>query len=203
MSKPHITNFTCPNCNTQFQIEQWNVINATKNPEISEKLLRGSLFYQTCPHCGTALHVLYTCLPQRGKPAATPLMPHYTMRLEHTLPDFVERARILEAGLDDMALEMLRMILLAQIQKKYPDKQVTQLRFDSVQNDEMYFQIDPANPQDQVKIPLPHLWRMEDQLKDSGLRPELSGYVVMNSRWVQQSGILNCLLPKQPKKTEE
>ena len=125
------------------------------------------------------------------------------MRLEHTLQDFVERARILDAGLDDMALEMMRMVLLAQIQKKFPDKHITSLRFDSVQNDEIYFQIDPKNPRDQVKIPMPHLWRMEDQLKDSGLRPKLAGYVVMNGRWVQQSGILNCLLPKQPEKTSE
>lgn len=211
MSKPHITSFTCPNCGQTFEFEQWNVINAVENPEASEKLLHGALFHQTCPHCGKQLHIVYTCLytnhdkkfvislqPQRDQPAATPLMPHYTMRLEHTLADFVERARILDAGLDDMALEMLRMVLLAQIQKKFPDRNITSLRFDNVQNDEIYFQIDPQNPRDQVKIPMPHLWRMEDKLKDSGLRPKLSGYVVMNAKWVQQSGILNCLLPKKP-----
>ena len=188
MSKPHITDFTCPNCSEQFQIEQWNVINATENPEASQKLLRGSLFHQTCPRCGKSLHVLYTCLytnhdkkfvislqPQRDQPAATPLMPHYTMRLEHTLADFVERARILDAGLDDMSLEMMRMVLLAQIQKKFPDKNVTSLRFDSVQDDEIYFQIDPANPRDQIKIPMPYFWIMEDKRKDSGLRPDLAG----------------------------
>lgn len=217
MSKPHTTTFTCPNCNENFQIEQWNVINATENPEISHKLLHGSLFYQTCPHCGKSMHVAYTCLytnhdkkfvislrPNPNEPASTPLMPHYQMRLEYTLAGFVERARILEAGLDDMAFEMMRMVLLAQIQKKYPDKNITFLRFDCVQDDEIYFQIDPTNPREQVKVPLPYFWRMEDQLRDSGYRPKVSGYLTMNGKWVQQSGILNCLLPKkQPEKPQE
>lgn len=210
MAKPHMTNYTCPDCGEVFEIEQWNVINAKENPEARDKLLHGNLFRQTCPRCGKQMHVAYTCLytnhdkkfvislqPNREEPAATPLMPHYQMRLEYTLSNFFERARILEAGLDDMALEMMRMVLLAQIQQKFPDKNITSLRFDSVQDDEIYFQIDPKNPHEQIKIPLPYFWRMEDKLKESGMRPNLAGYAVMNTKWVQQSGILACLLPKK------
>lgn len=216
MAKPHTIQYSCPDCGQTFEIQQWNVINAQENREAADKLLHGSLFRQTCPHCGKQMHVVYTCLytnhdkkfvisfqPRRDQPAATPLIPHYQLRLEQSLSGFFERARILESDLDDIVLEMLRMVVLAQVQRKFPDKHVTTLLFDSVHEDEIYFQVDPKNPREQVKIPLPHFWRMEDQLSASGLYPKLSGYVVMNAKWVQQSGILACLLPKQPPKDNE
>ena len=114
MSTPNTTQMTCPKCSTTFDIEQYNVINAQTQPELREKLRDGSMFLQTCPRCGTHMHAAYTCVysndekkflvsfqPSTEKPAVTPLMPQYKLRLERTLAGFLERIRILEAELDD------------------------------------------------------------------------------------------------------
>ena len=211
MSKPTIAQITCPNCGTLFEIEQWNVINAQKQPELHKKIRNGSMFLQTCPHCGTHVHSVYTCIysndekkflvsfqPSDKEPAATPFVPDYKLRLEHTLLGFLERIRILESGLDDLTLEMVRCLVTAQLTRQFPEKHITHLLFDNADNENVFFQYDSSNPSEQIQIPLATIWRYEDQLTNSGFRPNLTGYVTVNDAFVQTSGILNCLIPKNP-----
>lgn len=210
MSKPNTAQITCPQCGTAFEIEQWNVINAQKQPELCEKIMNGSLFLQTCPHCGTRVHAAYTCIysneekkflvsfqPSEQEPAATPIVPNYTLRLEHTLLGFFERIRILEYGLDDLTIDMVRYLLTAQLSRQFPEKHITRLSFDNADNENIFFQYDSSNPSEQIQIPLATIWRYEDQLTNSGFRPNIQGYITVDDKFVQESGILNCLMPKK------
>lgn len=210
MSKPNTAQITCPQCGTAFEIEQWNVINAQKQPELREKIMNGSLFLQTCPHCGTRVHAAYTCIysndekkflvsfqPSEQEPAATPIVPNYTLRLEHTLLSFFERIRILEYGLDDLTIDMVRYLLTAQLSRQFPEKHITHLLFDNADNENIFFQYDSSNPSEQIQIPLATIWRYEDQLTNSGFRPNIQGYITVDDKFVQESGILNCLMPKK------
>lgn len=210
MSKPSTAQMTCPKCGSTFEIEQWNVINAQKQPELREKIMNGSMFLQTCPHCGTRVHSAYTCIysndeekflvsfqPTAEEPAATPLVPQYTMRLEHTLLRFLERIRILEFGLDDLTIEMVRYLVTAQLARQFPEKHITHLLFDNTDSENVFFQYDSSNPSEQIQIPLATIWRYEDLLTRSGCRPNITGYVTVDAEFVQKSGILNCLIPKK------
>ena len=210
MSKPNTVSITCPDCGTPFEIEQWNVIHAQKQPELREKIMNGSMFLQTCPHCGTRVHSVYTCIysndekkflvsfqPSDKEPAATPFVPDYKLRLEHTLLGFFERIRILECGLDDLTLEMVRYLVTAQLSRQFPEKHITHLLFDNADNENVFFQYDSSNPSEQIQIPLATIWRYEDQLTHSGFHPNIKGYITANDKFVQESGILNCLIPKK------
>ena len=151
MSTPNTTQMTCPKCSTTFDIEQYNVINAQTQPELREKLLNGSMFLQTCPRCGTHMHAAYTCVysndekkflvsfqPSMEKPAVTPLMPQYKLRLERTLAGFLERIRILEAELDDVTIEMVKYLVTAQLTRQFPNKTITRLLFVSADNENVF-----------------------------------------------------------------
>lgn len=211
MPNRQIISFTCPDCNQPFDLPQWNLIYAEIEPDIAKKARDGSLFRNTCPHCGKSMLIAYDCLygdrqknfivtlqANRGKGGITPMIPKCKLRIEYTLAAFVERIRILDAGLDDMALEAFRTLLLTQLRQKYPDKNISGLRFDAVVNDDIFFQLDSGNPNEQVKVGLAHFWRIEDKIRDGGFRPDIHGYLNIHGEWVKSSGILNALLTKKP-----
>lgn len=214
MSNRQTISFTCPNCEQPFDIPQWTLIYAEIEPDIAKQARDGSLFRNTCPHCGKSMLVAYDCLygdqqknfivtlqTNREKGGITPLIPKCKLRIEYTLAAFVERIRILDAGLDDMAFEAFRTLLLTQLRQKYPDKNITSLRFDSVVKDNIFFQLDANTPNDQVKVGLAHFWRIEDKIRDGGFRPNTAGYLNIHGEWVKNSGILNALIAKKPEDT--
>lgn len=210
MSNRQTVSFTCPNCEQPFDFPQWNLIYAEKEPEIAQKAKDGSLFRNTCPHCGKSMLIAYDCLygdrkknfivtlqADRKRGGITPIVPNCRLRIEYTLASFVERIRILDAGLDDMALEAFRTILLTQLRRQYPEKHITDLRFDSVGKDDIFFQVDINHPNEQIKVALAHFWRIEDKIRDGGFRPDTQGYLHIHGDWVKNTGILNALLPKK------
>ena len=62
MSLNNIISATCPNCKKEFPFEVWNCVNAQLNPEMREKVLNGSIFNFTCPHCKFSAHTEYPIL---------------------------------------------------------------------------------------------------------------------------------------------
>ncbi|MGM9631424.1 CpXC domain-containing protein [Butyricicoccus sp.] len=203
MSNRHTISFTCPACRRAFTMTQWTNISPDDDPAIRKHVMTGDLFHHTCPHCGKRMMIAYNCLYQdrhkkfavslqadRSRPAVTPLLPGYQMRLECTLASFVERIRILDAGLDDMAFELYRTVVLAQVRRQHPERTVTSLRFDAVEGDDIFLQ---AGQSEQVKLPLSSYQNIADKVKKSGFHPKVSGYLTIHSKWVQQSGILDVL----------
>ena len=66
----------------------------------------------------------------------------------------------------------------------------------------MFFQYDDNNPAEQIQIPLATIWRYEDRLTASGFRPNVTGYLAVDSQFVRNSGILRCLAPQTPKDSD-
>ncbi len=182
---------------------KWIHISPDDDPALRKHAMTGALFQRTCPHCGKHMTIVYNCLYQdrrkkfvvslcadRKQPAVAPLLPGYRMRLECTLPAFLERIRILDAGLNDMAFELYRTVVLTQVRRQYPDRPVTSLRFDAVEGDDIFLQ---ASRTEQVKLPLSSYQTIAERVRQSGFRPKVSGYLSIHGKWVRQSGILDIL----------
>ena len=203
MSSRHTISFTCPACRRMFTIIKWTTISPNDDPAIRKHVMSGDLFHHICPHCGKRMMIAYNCLYQdrqkkfavslqadRNQPAVTPLLPGYQMRLERTLLSFVERVRILGAGLDDMAFELYRTVVMTQVKRQHPERSVLSLRFDAVEGDDIFLQ---AGQTEQVRLPFSSYQNIADKVKKSSFHPKVSGYLTIHGKWLQQSGILDAL----------
>lgn len=45
---------TCPSCGRESEQRIWTLVNARINPELASKVIDGTIFDITCPHCGFA-----------------------------------------------------------------------------------------------------------------------------------------------------
>lgn len=62
MSSIKKQNIVCPKCRSNSQINMWESVNVTKNPEMFNKVRDGSLFEFVCPSCGFKSRLVYTTL---------------------------------------------------------------------------------------------------------------------------------------------
>ena len=134
----------CPRCNAESSFAVWQSLNATLNPAEKESLMSGELLRFTCPGCGAATPVVYPMLyhdmerrlmlwmiPDREDGAqATPdaadvpgageaaggVVPGYTARVVSSPNELMEKILIFEAGLDDIALEMFKVVINLQLE---------------------------------------------------------------------------------------
>ncbi len=202
MSIRHEISFRCPDCQTAFPLTQWSTI-TPDDPAIYKEVRTGELFRTVCPHCGKHMTVVYNCLYRDSakhfavslqasskQQAVAPLLPKYRMRWERTLPAFLERVRILDAGLDDISFELFRSAVLAQVRRQFPDKPIDRIRFDALEDGELFLQISRT---EQIKIPFSAYQNVEDKVRQSGFSPKVSGYLHIDGKWLEQSGLLQAL----------
>lgn len=52
----------CPGCGRKFTHHAWTLVNARRDPELAERLMDGTLFEFTCPHCGYTASLVNPCL---------------------------------------------------------------------------------------------------------------------------------------------
>ena len=126
----------CPHCGHDNQVESYESINS-HDRQLRERLLSGELWTWRCSNCARDTESLYPVLyhdmrswcmvyyldrrmtedPQviaRMVPAADQLTAlrrfnlNYRFRLCRSLEDFIEKVRIIDAGLDDRAIEYLK-----------------------------------------------------------------------------------------------
>ena len=121
----------CRNCGSQNTVETYSSVNVLEQPELKAGLLDGSAFVWTCPHCGTRNllphQILYHDpeekvmvwltlgsreLEDRINDAYSKLegLEDYTMRFVDDAGSFIEKIKIFDAGLDDMAMEMTKYV---------------------------------------------------------------------------------------------
>ncbi|MBA3500314.1 MAG: CpXC domain-containing protein [Myxococcota bacterium] len=122
----------CPHCKQEQESKLVQSINARQNPELKARLLAGDLNMFDCASCGKRTLLLATLLyhdPDReyfcqacpgGEPAMTAGAAAFlaigavgTRRLVPSQNALVEKVKLLEAGLDDRVIEVLKVILLA------------------------------------------------------------------------------------------
>ncbi len=129
----------CPHCKNQSERTPLTAINVARTPEMRAKVQDLSCFRWRCPVCGTTMLVQDDCLYHdlenqfmvwlcAEKPAPADLAPltEYTLRWTVDFNAFREKINVLERGLDDRAVEMMKYLLLAQLQR---DLDVVELLF--------------------------------------------------------------------------
>ena len=124
----------CIDCGLPFEAEVYNSVNAREHPELKEKVLDGSLFMETCPHCGRVnllgqaflyndpdQRILLWLLPEengtrdieasiraRLSDSDQSILAGYTTRIVRTAGDLMEKVKIFDSGLDDIVMELCK-----------------------------------------------------------------------------------------------
>jgi len=137
MTAPSSRPTQCPHCGYDNQVETYESINS-HDRNLREKLIAGALWTWRCSSCAKDTFSLYPVLYhdmrawcmiyyldrcmtedprviERMVPAADQLTAlrrfnlNYRFRLSRSVDDFIEKVRILDAGLDDRAMEYLKL----------------------------------------------------------------------------------------------
>ena len=125
---------TCPACGTSHESALVQSINTQTNPKDKERLLAGELNVLECTRCGKRTQLAATVLfhdpdahyycqvipggEQAMREAAAAFAASGvsgTLRLVPSLNALVEKVKLLDAGLEDWAIEMAKVLLLASI----------------------------------------------------------------------------------------
>lgn len=142
MSRPSREQITCPRCGHSDEVVIWTSLNNVLSPDEANELLYGNLFGYTCPECGNTTELCYACLyhdmeahamvqyvPSEDQAEATVAhldgfldgdVPHHEMdeigyryRIVFDHNRLREKARIFHDGLDDRAVEVLKLMIEA------------------------------------------------------------------------------------------
>lgn len=120
---------TCSRCGKQTVTRVYTNVNVGDNPELRELALSGSLFLWECPECGAknliSSPLLYSdpdqkfivCFSQSPISAEGDI-PGYVARQVPTVGAFIEKVKILSSGLDDIAMELCKMVTCQELGKQ-------------------------------------------------------------------------------------
>lgn len=121
--------FTCPKCNSEHMVTCYEQL----GPNQKEEVINSSFLQWDCESCGHKVKLVYpTHYCNKEKKFVVFLRPNasdescmsedekemfkgFTMRLCKTADTFVEKVRVLEAELNDRAIELLKLITFAKI----------------------------------------------------------------------------------------
>ncbi len=137
----------CPRCGESHNVETFTSVNTAKDPDLKARVKDGSLFVWECPHCGAKNlikgELLYHdpeeklmvwLLPEGARPPgaveeAVKQLEGYTLRRVADAGSLIEKVNIHEAGLDDVTVEMLKMVTRTEMSEKTPAVQDVPMKF--------------------------------------------------------------------------
>lgn len=165
MSRHSIEKITCPKCGHEADFMIWSSINTVLDPEMFDKVRTGEAFMFHCPECGNKAGVDYGCLyhqmddqmmiyyvttPEgvqeaynmfRGESKVSELLKkeqgNYLYRIVQSKNELREKLFIFDAGLDDRAIEIIKVFYTQKMQEDNPEVSIDEIRFESGENDEM------------------------------------------------------------------
>ena len=132
---------SCPHCGTIKKTQMWPGINIASNSELREKVLNETLFDWNCPSCGYQVQLVYPCLyhdknrklmicvaPNGNTEALKDLDEQFPQlsgikkRSVSNLAELKEKVLIFEAGLNDVAVELVKLALTEIVRKKHENR---------------------------------------------------------------------------------
>lgn len=125
-------NVICKSCGRFFTSPAHQSINASTQPEMKERILNGELFLWECPECGARQLLKYPlvyvdpsqhliiCLSD--VPMSIEDLGGNTGRLVGEVGELIEKIKIFDAGLDDVAVEMCKFVTLQEMRRDVPLK---------------------------------------------------------------------------------
>lgn len=138
------TSVHCSNCGNTHTITTFSSINAASQPELKAKVRDGSIFLWECPHCGRRNLLTYKTLyhdPDQkimiwltcGDEALQAQVEEswgkidglgdYTLRFVDDAGSLIEKVKIFDAGLDDIAVEMCKYVTKMEFCENLQDKE--------------------------------------------------------------------------------
>ena len=136
MSLPSKINISCPFCNRSFSATVWNSVNTDFSDDVAEKIISGTFFDITCPHCRETIHTNYDILYHDLKRhtmiwllhnhesnyiarckeiRSSAIIGSYKTRLVNTVRQLREKVAALEAGRDDRVIELCKVHILSEM----------------------------------------------------------------------------------------
>jgi predicted RNA-binding Zn-ribbon protein involved in translation (DUF1610 family) len=141
MSTQITEEISCPQCGAAVKTELWPGVDAARNPELKARVLNETMFDWGCPECGYAARFLYPflyhdpernfmvylspnggCCEEAGLETEFPQLHGVAKRLVTTPEALKEKVLIFEAGLDDRAVELVKLALSGVLDKKHGKK---------------------------------------------------------------------------------
>ncbi len=131
---------SCPHCGAAVKTQMWPGIDAQENPELRAHILDETLFDWKCPACGYEAQFIYPCLYHdrtleymiyvvpNGNDCALqsvnvgesfPQFNNMNKRVVSSLAELKEKILIYEAGLNDLAVELVKLALSDVAEKKH------------------------------------------------------------------------------------
>ena len=157
MSMPESVNITCPQCAHVGKAIMWKSLNGMLDPEAKAQLLDGSLFMYLCDNCKHSFSLnypilyndmvnnvmIYYVLSEKDVPEVEAVLVETEgMKVELGAGNFKpqyrivtsqnalrEKAIVFEQQLDDRLVEIMKLLYRAQLMKKFPDAEITEIFF--------------------------------------------------------------------------
>ena len=144
MSKRTTVSVDCPRCGKAHPYEVWRSVNTVLDPKMRAAVRDLSAFLFTCPSCGERTYVDYgflyhqmedrlmvhyadseerfeeACAAYAGGMVRDMRGDGYLVRVVRTLSELLEKLAIFDRGLDDRAVEVYKVFILASHQRENP-----------------------------------------------------------------------------------
>lgn len=186
----------CPKCGAQFPFETAPVMDAPG------RILDLSAFHAACPECGAGLMLPYPSVyHDAGKRIMIRFIPHgfdrsdlpadlpepgagYTLRTVHSAHSLREKVLIFEHGLDDRAIELLKILTIQQNPERFDLKDPDVLLLADADEETLSFFALAKDGNDFIlKTPLGLYEQMRAELAALPEEPA-NGFETVDSGWV-------------------
>lgn len=167
MSQHHTETITCQRCGKDSDFTVWDSINTALDPDMKEKVRTGEAFLWQCPSCGERHLVEYATLyhqmedhvmiwltpgesasaieqfetVRRGGDPAVTADADYSFRVVTTLPGLREKLLLLDAGLDDRVVELMKPFAIMALQTLDAKLDVDRIFFDRAEDGKERFSL--------------------------------------------------------------
>jgi len=184
MSLPTETTIECPSCGAEQKHTFWQSVNVTLDPELKEKLLDRTLMTFRCQKCGESAEVHHDLMyhdmeqnlmvfwgeqvpevpSQAGIDSAfSSMQATYAFRHVGSFNELMDKVLIWDAGLDDRAVEIFKVLLLQNLEESQrgdrPDLFFSEISSDSDAEAEMRFVLLSESETLDVSVPFEEVFR--------------------------------------------
>lgn len=201
--------YTCPQCGKPFPFIRYDVIDTGKRPDMKEKVRNGDAFYVSCPYCGWHTHFDYSFL-YREEGTHTLIYyansrefyeaAYYRMtgrnggrdfesirtwkrRVVTSRNDLLEKLLILDCGLDNRIIEIMKGLAFISLKQKYPAAEVDTVLFDRGGDGSCYFRFSKNETVKAAYAFEESLYGRIDKVLGPKIRELSQEDVVINSQW--------------------
>ena len=160
MSKNHIETIKCSKCNAESEMLVWETMDTSTDPQLKAQIRNGDCFGWHCPHCDNKSLIFYPTIYHQvnehyiicyvpGNPSSAveymkninennqsgyDFNDNYTKRVVSDINQLREKLLILDEGLDDRIIEIMKVFAMAEIQKSFSDLTVSEIYFNKEQD---------------------------------------------------------------------